>query len=185
MIDSELRRYIDRLIETKLNVILNGVTGNTTTSTETINNLFPGQDGIKDRPVSHPYGFVSRAIQGCLSVVARIGEHPGNRMVIGHRDANRPSVDEGESSVYSSGTYEVRVLNGKIQVGKDGEFQTVVMGEDLEAVLIAMLQAIIVHTHIGNLGAPTSPPQNATTFQQIQANQVENGKLLAKDGGKF
>lgn len=185
MIDAELRRYVDKIIENKLNIILNGVTGNTTITTETINQMFPGQDGIKDRPIMHPFGFVSRAKQGSLSVVARMGEHPGNRIILGHRDKDRPPVAEGEAAVYSRDGYAVRVENGKIQVGKGDLFQTVVMGEDLEAVLIAMLEAIIAHTHLGNLGFQTSAPLNAATFQEIQTEQVEDGKLLAKEGGKF
>lgn len=188
MNDSELKRYIDQAIENKMNIILHGVTGDAASSdnTETIQQLFPGQDGIKKRPVMHPYGFVSRAPDGIISVIGRIGAHVANRFVMGHRDKGRPSdLNSGESYLYSTGKYQLRVKNGKVEVGKDGVYQTLVVGEDLQAALIAIIDAIVAHTHIGNLGAPTSPPQNAATFTQIKTDQVAGGKLLAKDGGKF
>lgn len=186
MIDSEIRRYIEQEIDKKLNVILHGVSQDATNQTETIQNLFPGQDGFKTRPVMHPYGFVSRAIDNVISVIGRVGSHTGNRFVMGHRDKDRPDdVEKGESYLYSSGKYQIRVKNGKVEVGKDGEYQTLVVGEDLQAALIAIIDAIVAHTHIGNVGFPTSPPQNAATFTQIKTDQVAGGKLLAKDGGKF
>ncbi len=185
MIDSDTQRWLRREIQRQINIILSGEAGSTTATTETIQNMFPGQDGILDRPVMHPYGFGSRAPKGTISVVARQGEHPANRVVLGHRAADRPAMDEGESVLYSKSGYQVRVKNGVIEIGKGGAFEPVVLGDKLTALLEALIDAIAQHTHIGNLGAPTGPPQNASTFNQLKSNQVSGDKLLSKDGGGF
>lgn len=181
----EMRAYVRDEIRRQLKIITSGSAGETTMTTEDIQALMPGMPTIPARPIMHPYGFASRAPNGMISVTAQQGEHPGNKLTLGHRDKNAPSVDEGESVQYSQGGYRIIVKNGEIFVGKGGDLEHMVVGETLKAVLIAIIQKIIVHTHLGNLGYPTGVPQNAEDFTAIQTDNLDNDKILAKDGGRF
>lgn len=181
----EMKAYVRDEIRRQLKVITSGNAGATTMTTEDINALMPGHPTIPNRPIMHPYGFASRAPNGMISVTAQQGEHPGNKLTLGHRDKDAPSVDEGESVHYSKGGYRIVVKNGEIFIGKGDDLEHAVVGETLKAVLIAIIQKILVHTHLGNLGYPTGFPQNATDFEDIQTQNLDNDKILAKDGGRF
>lgn len=180
--DPEIRRFIQKEVQRQVNIVLFGSAGGGDTQTETINDLFPGMPGIVSRPVMHPFGFVSRAVKGTISVIARVGEHIGNRMVIGHRDANRPaSLQEGESCVYSQGGYRVVWMNGQIMIGKGAVLEPAVMGTTLQSFLSQFSQLLEQHTH-PSIGAP---PTNAAAITQLRTAQVDSGKILSKDGGRF
>lgn len=180
-------KWVRDEIKRQLNIILNASAGENTTSTETINQLFPGMPGITARPVMHPYGFVSRAVKGIISVTAKIGDHFGNRLVLGHRDKDRPTnLDEGESAVYSMGGYTIRMKNGKIELGKGEDYEVAVVGDTMVEFLTLLLDHIIAHTHICSVpGAQGAPPLNVADFQDDKANFIANEKILAKDGGRF
>jgi len=183
--DAETRRFIVLEIERRLNIITSGTAGTNTNTKQTIENIYPGHPSIDERPIMHPYGFISRAKKGTIAVTAQQGSHPGNKMTLGHRDQSAPAVEVGESASYSDGGYAVRVFNGKIQIGKNGDYETVVVGETLKALLIAIIDAIVQHDHLGNLNFPTSTPRNASTFTEAKSNFVSNDKILAKDSGRY
>lgn len=190
--DAEVKRYIDQQISIALNVITSGQAGVTTNHTEDIANLYPGLVTMPARPVMHPFGFMSRAPKGTLSITAQQGAHPGNKMTLGHRDKNAPEVGEGESTQYSFGGYIIAVKNGEIFVGKGSTLEHMVVGETLKQFLIAVISAITAHTHTFPYSAGPTPavgttlvPVNASAFTQAQANFLDNDKILAKDGGRF
>lgn len=186
MMDSDQIRFIREEIRKQLNIILNAEAGPNDSQTETINKLFPGGPSITGRPVVHPYGFASRAAQGIISVVTKVGADMQNRMTIGHRDKNRPSdLQEGETVVYSVGDYRLKIQNDKIFVGKGTDYEPVVVGETLRQFLITLVQLIVAHTHLGNLGIETSPPLNAEDFTDAEAQNLDNKKILAQDGGRY
>jgi hypothetical protein len=181
----EMKRFVVEEVRRQLKIITTGAAGLTTMSTEDIQALLPGMPTIPARPIMHPFGFASRAPQGMISVTAQQGEHPGNKLTLGHRDKDAPSVDEGESVQYSKGGYRVVVKNGEIFVGKGTDLEHMVVGETLKAVLIPLITTINAHTHMGNLGFPTGKPLNAADFTAIQTNNLDNNKILAKDGGRY
>jgi phage gp45-like len=183
--ESELKHFIVKEIQRQVKIITSGAAGDNTSTTETINELYPGMPAIPNRPVMHPYGFASRAPANTISVVAQQGEHPGNRVTLGHRAKDRPDMDEGESVQYSSGGYQVFVKNGAIFVGKNGTLEHMVVGDQLNTFLKLLLDLIVAHTHTGNLGVPTSPPINVADFNEAKAENLTNSKILAKDGGRF
>jgi phage gp45-like len=84
-----------------MNLITSGQAGSNTTTTQDIDNIYPGHPTIPDRPIMHPFGFVSRAPQGTISVTAQQGAHPGNKLTLGHRYATPPEVAPGESAIYT------------------------------------------------------------------------------------
>lgn len=187
MIDGELLRFVRQEISRQLNIILPGVAGGATVFKEDIDQLYPGMPTITERPIMHPFGVSSIAPRGTISITGQMGDHIGNRMVLGHMDKDAPEdIDAGETAVYSLGEYQVRVLNGKIELGKGGVFEEMVMGETLRQFLLLLLQYIMVHTHMSNVpSAPTSAPQNNQDFLTLKQNNLDNSKILSKDGGRF
>lgn len=186
MFDAEEIRFIREEIKKQIRVVAFGSAGTNTQDVEDVQQLYPGMPNIEKVPVSAPYGYASRAPQDTIEVTARVGEHPGNRVVLGHRAPDRPTgLAVGEMTIYSKAGYAIRVRNDKIEVGKGGEFEPVVVGETLKELLIAVLDAIASHTHIGNSGFDTSPPKNAADFTGAKADFLDNDKILAQDGGRF
>ena len=181
MLDSETRKFIQIEIQRALDIILTASTGSTpNVEQETIRDLYPGMDQTQARPVMHPYGIASKAPTGTLNVVAKSGSHVGNRMVIGHRDKNRPGdLSEGESVLYSSGGMKVYTRNGKIQIASENSDNPLVLGNELKDLLSQVLQLIADHTHVGNLGAETSEPINSGDFLVLKASPVDDGVILS------
>lgn len=73
--------------------------GNDTIGTESIQSLVAGMPTITGRPEMHPYGFYSRALPSTddnpnIAVVMRQNEDPSALIVIGHRDSQRPKLDD-------------------------------------------------------------------------------------------
>lgn len=137
MIDPEIQRMIRLEVQRHVQVILAGLTGSNSESKEDIQSLYPGMATIPDRPVMHPFGFVSRAKSGTVQVTGRMGENFGNWVVLGHRDKDRPTeIKEGESILYNT-EYKL-----KIYLKNDG-FEIEVDGVKLLDQLIKLLTTII------------------------------------------
>ena len=185
MLDSEVKRFIMMEIQKQLNVIASGSAGANTVETENINALFPGMPPLEGRPVMHPYGFVSRAAVDTISVTARQGNHPGAYLTLGHRDKNRPAIENGESAIYSIGKFQITAKTDKILIGKDGVFEELVMGETLRQFLLELVVLVLEHTHIGNLNYPTGVPINSQGFEDLKGEYLDNSKILAKNSGRF
>ncbi len=120
--------WIRREIATQLQIILSGATAatqvNDVVGTESIDHSPPGMPTIEGRPLAHPYGMVSRAPVGTVQVVAQQGNYPGNRIVLLHRDKNRPSLNaEGEVMLYDKFGNQVWMQDGKIVVKLDGTME--------------------------------------------------------------
>lgn len=185
--DGDQIRFIREEIKRQINIIINSETGTTTSQTEVIQNLFPGMPNTEARPVVHPYGLVSRATQGTISVTSKTGDHPGNRMVLGHRDKSRPDLDEGEVMLYNSTGEQIYVKHGdiiftgpKVHIGSKDAKEPFVLGLVFQKFTDTMLQLIEQHTHITSApGALTSEPTNQLQFTQIRLDPIENSNILS------
>jgi hypothetical protein len=189
MNESDIRRLIRNEIRREMDVILPGLSSGNDHFSEAILDLYPGMPEIAPRPVMHPAGFVSRAVNGTIQVNGRNGEHSGNRMVLGHRDKLRPGdINQGEMAIYSSdGTTVLKtvyVRRDKIQVGSKASTEQMVLGTtyvtetltnhllyliELVTDLIAQRQTDAIHIHFDLFGLPTQPPSNASLMQQEKA----------------
>lgn len=178
---SELVRIIRKEIAQAMNVILFGSTSGTTKNAESVDNIYPGQTTLTDRPMIMPYGHVGRAPVGTLNLTARSGDHAGARIIIGHWDSDRPDVEEGEASLYSAEGFQTQAQKAGVKVGKGSDMEFAVVGDTLRAFLTTLLQDIVQHTH----AAPGAPPTNAAAFVTLGADNLDNDKILAKDGGRF
>jgi phage gp45-like len=170
---AEMLRAIRQEVARQLNILLSGQAGVNTAEKETIDNLYPGSPSIKDRPVMHPFGFVSRAPRGTLSVTGRQGAGPENRLVLGHRDSKRPAdVDEGEAVLYAS---DGKTVLSRLTAKKDGSlaFQTGSGGASkggLDATLTADGKAAVTNKTgelIGAIIDCLTEIGNATTLTQL------------------
>lgn len=186
MTQAEEIRKLRAEVTRQANILLGGSSGSNTATTEDIREMYPGMPTQVARPIVHPYGFVSRSAPGTPQTTGRVGEHPAARIVLGHRDPSRPTtIQPGEAVVYSLGKYQVRVLNDKLQLGKDGDWEVIPVGETLRDFLIALVELYAAHKHIGNLGFYTTVPDNAAQATQLKTNNLDNDKILARDGGRY
>lgn len=55
-----------------------------------------------------------------------------------------------------------------------------VLGAVFVKFMSQFLQAVIAHTHTGNLGFPTLPPLNASEFAQLKATPIDDKKIQSK-----
>ena len=62
-------------------------------------------------------------------------------------------------------------VEGKIKIGSNA-IQKAVLGDDLERLLQTMIGIFNAHTHTGNLGIPTTPPETPMVFQKITSNKI-------------
>jgi uncharacterized protein involved in type VI secretion and phage assembly len=76
------------------------------------------------------------------------GRHAGNRLVM---DATGTTVSDAHG-------HSVVLGAAGIQVGSTSATEAMVLGTTFSANVASFLQALATHTHMGNMGAPTSPP---------------------------
>lgn len=179
----EMMRFVREEIKRQLNVVLSGVSeSGTDVQKESIGSMYPGMPTIQDRPVMHPFGFASRAPRGVIQVVAKQGNDPTNRIVLGHRDVRRPALNDGEVVMYNLGGYVFKLGADGVTLGNGGATMTFVLGEELVALLKAMLDAIVNHTH----PSEGAPPTNAAAFQQLILQYLDPvPTILANKQGGF
>lgn len=189
-----LAKMIRDEVARAMNILLNAQTEGATKDTEGINGVFPGMATMPSRPTVYPFGFCSQAPDGTISFVARVGDHPGNRYVIGHRDSRRPDLDRGESAFYSVQNgglaYLMRCFVDSIKGGKGTTFETMIAGDTLVTLLSSLITELASHTHNITVAStpftgPTLAPLDAAAFTALKASYLDNGKVLLKDGGRF
>lgn len=54
-----------------------------------------------------------------------------------------------------------------------------ILGDIFKAAYSAHLALDAAHTHVGNMGFPTAPPQQAADYQNIKADPVDNDAMLS------
>ena len=62
-------------------------------------------------------------------------------------------------------------VQGKIKLGSNA-IQKAVLGDDLERLLQNIINEFNVHTHKGNLGIPTAPPETPIEFQKVTSEKI-------------
>lgn len=180
MMDPEVISFIRREIARHMNIILSGQSGTNTKDFETIENLLPGMPNIVNRPVMHPYGLVSRAPRGTIQVTARQGENPGNRMVLGHRDQKKPDVKQGEVMIYNQFGKAIYVAESKVHLGIKDAANPAVLGKELKAFLIAIINTIVSHTHTTTVpGSQTGPNTQGPDLTQKLLEDVQSDKMFS------
>lgn len=62
-------------------------------------------------------------------------------------------------------------VDGKIKLGSKA-IQKAVLGDDLERLLQNMIGVFNSHTHTGNLGIPTAPPETPMVFEKVTSEKI-------------
>jgi hypothetical protein len=180
MLDANDIRFIRQEIARQLDVILSGSAGdNATVISETIESLYPGSPPIINRPVMHPYGFASRASKGTISVTAKQGSHPGNRLILGHRDKSRPTnIEDGETVIYNVAGYTAYFKKDALYLGQGmGSAEPVVLGNKINDFLKSLLDIVANHTH----ASEGAPPTNQVDFLNLKSQNIDNDLVLSKN----
>lgn len=126
-----------------------------------------------------PFGVSSRANPGTAVVQAPIGNDPTHVVTLGHFDENRPTGADGETLLYNAYGQLVYLSNGKIQIGTKAAAENLVLGQVFKTFASQVLQLIIDHKHIGNLGYETSPPENAADFSALKSSPIDDSLILS------
>jgi uncharacterized protein involved in type VI secretion and phage assembly len=82
----------------------------------------------------------------------------------GKNSGNAITMTSSGVVVKTSGT-QVAIGASGVQVGGSGATEPFVLGTQFAAKVATFLTALATHTHVGNLGAPTSPPSAPMTLQ--------------------
>lgn len=201
MMDDRDWAMIRKEIALQVMIITHGQTASTqiddSPSTESIDNCPPGMPTITGRPVMHPYGLASRALKETISVIARVGNHPANKIIIGHRDKDRPALDADGDVVLYDGHGNVMMLKDSNPYIDTGDRAFSVGGKDLADNLLGAIAALVkaelqklaakidtnnalymTHQHpsgMGPTGTPTVGLQNADTVEDVKAGHVRLG----------
>lgn len=135
---------------------------------ENIASLIPGHPTFEERPTAHPYGIASMAPDGTVQVTARQGESPENRIVIAHRDKNRPKLNAaGEVMMYDGFGNQIWMQDGKIVVKLDDKLElgagatkeAARKGDEIE---LTITPANITTMALSNGGGPVAAANSVT-----------------------
>lgn len=191
--DSDLIRLIRQEIRRQVQIVLSGETDGNTPQTENIGQLYPGMPTIEGRPVVHPYGMVSRAPNGTIQCNVRQGEHM-NWLVLGHRDKNRPDLQQGEVMLYNELGEKIYISKGVVRtttpkivdecddmrLGSEGAEENFVLGQVFKKFAQDLLTQLAAETHVSGLpGYPTSVPQNAAQYNNLKTTPIDDDAILS------
>lgn len=120
---------------------------------------------FEDRQLMQQFGFISIPRKGDRVLLLQFGNVV---IAVASDSADRPAVNEGETALYrekehyiilkDDGTISIKASGG---VDIDGDLRVTGDVEDKSGTLDRLRQNYNKHTHVGNLGAPTSPTTDA------------------------
>lgn len=120
---------------------------------------------FEDRQLMQHFGFISVPRKGDRVLLLQFGNVV---IAVASDSADRPAVNEGETALYrekehyiilkDDGTIAIKASGG---VDIDGDLRVTGDVQDKSGTLDRLRQNYNKHTHVGNLGAPTSPTTDA------------------------
>lgn len=120
---------------------------------------------FEDRQLMQQFGFISIPRKGDRVLLLQFGNVV---VAVASDSADRPAVNEGETALYrekehyiilkDDGTIAIKA-NGGVDI--DGDLRVTGDVQDKSGTLDRLRQNYNKHTHVGNLGAPTSPTTDA------------------------
>ena len=84
----------------------------------------------------------------------RIEDANGNKITL---DQSGAVIEDKNGNVVTMDSSSVTIKSQKIKIG-EGAAEKLVLGTTLSTLLTSWHSQLVGHTHVGNLGAPTSPP---------------------------
>jgi len=142
--------------------------------------------GTADR-VQHamPFGLSSKPIPGTYAYFLNLLGNSQAPVIVSHLDLKRPEPNAvGQTILYAvgaDGTLSPAMVivdpANKIKIGSQASAENFVLGQQLKTLLSEVLaklselsEKVSEHTHEGNLGYPTSPPDLELDFVAIKEN---------------
>lgn len=120
---------------------------------------------FEDRQLMQHFGFISVPRKGDRVLLLQFGNVV---IAVASDSADRPAVNEGETALYrekehyiilkDDGTIAIKAEGG---LDIDGDLRVTGDVQDKSGTLDRLRQNYNKHTHVGNLGAPTSPTTDA------------------------
>ena len=192
MLDSETQRYIRQEVQRHLNILIMASSDEATKNGAKVRDMYGSTPQTPEFPAMMPWGFAHRPPTGLQTVLGRIGEHPGARIILGHRDIDKPDLEEGEVILYNENGEQirlekekvvmqtksgeaVRIEDGKVKLGGSTADQAVVLGTVLAELLGSLMDTLVTGDFLlcTSPGSPTAPnPAKAAQITQWKAQYL-------------
>jgi hypothetical protein len=160
MIEPEIQRLIQNEIRRSMNAIIMAECAASEDKNNTqIRNAY-GCAALSDKfPIASTYGVASRAPEGVLAVLGRVGEHPASRIILSHHDVNKPDLQDGETVLYNADGQQIRLETGKVKIGGAGASEPLVLGNVAMEFLGKIVDMLIAGDFLlcASPGSPTAP----------------------------
>lgn len=146
-----------------------------------LDNLFPNNGFSDTFRNASPFGFISGVPKGVAAFYQSVMGSGFETVILNHLHKLRPSVAKGQTVLYST-TADGQTIKCTIKLNADG---TLVIDAPVKVSVTApaielgagalekvikgetFMQFFNQHTHLGNLGAPTGPPQAPMSADQL------------------
>lgn len=176
MTRDEIRQIVWQELGRALFIVLTGQSQDADGNNEQIQNLFSGAATTTPCRVAYPWGFAARTPDNTPQLTLQMGNSPLSRVVAGHFDNSRPSINGGETILYNQYGQVLYLQNGSVRIGSQTASHPYVLGDVLNTFLTAVMTSLIEHTHAG----PGAPPTNAADFTSQLADYVTNNADLSQ-----
>lgn len=118
---------------------------------------------IDNTKESFPYGFVTKAKAGKVTVLCAGGNLDGVRILPVEDSENAPELEDGDVALYSEGgVYVLLKADGKIEI-TNGE-------QSLNQLLLDLTDALIQFKTFGSSTAQQTDPSSVLSLQEWQQN---------------
>jgi len=180
MEEYEIIRLIRQVIKQELAPILMGsVVSNESSSRSTIQR-FATESPIGNLRSIQPYGVSSRAPAGTQGLIVPVRSDPTHLNLVGHFDEGKPTTNDGETILYDAYGHVIYLSQTKMQFGSKSSAQNMVLGQIFKTAFAkALLDQLQLETHTGNLGYPTSVPNNAAQYLEIENSPIDDNAILS------
>lgn len=189
----EIEKIIRETVKQELAATLMGKIVSTTDKFRASAQRFPTETPIPNQRIISPYGLASRAKAGMECLVGAINNDPTHLGIVGVNDTGRPTVQDGEVSLYGPDGQQLYLKNGgTIHQGSQAADEPVVLGNVLVEFMINLLTEFIEHDPLGydSFGLPVelSPEIKAqliewrNTYLQTAATNIIGQKNFVERG---
>lgn len=125
----EIEKLIRDVIKQELATLMMGKIVSTTSAFRATAQRFPTESEIPNQRIISPYGVASRPVPTTECVVAPVNHDPTHLNILGCNDSGRPTVEEGETSLYGADGQQIYMKNGgTIHQGTKTADEPVVLG---------------------------------------------------------
>jgi len=141
---------------------------------------FKAESGIPNARNIQPFGISSRAPVGTDCVVSPVNGDKTHLNVLGHFDKNKPSVADGETSLYNNFGQEVHLGEDTIKIGSKSAAENAVLGQVFKDFASSLLTIMQSETHIVTIpGYSSLVPDQAADYAALQASPIDDEAVLS------